>query len=102
ESDSTDVSAKHYAGRFNPRIKGLRPGATIAPRRLVAGPAASSRYGHYESRGWASWHLRRPDTCRYGRGDDSTGAERPCLVQGRIVARQYDHQCARILVHVVV
>src|SRR5262249_37101855 len=102
EPGSSDVSAEHIARGPDSRVEDVRSGAANAAGGLVAGAAASSGHGHHKGSGWAARNLRRPYASGYWRRDDPARAERPGVVQGRVVARQHDGQRAGILVHVLV
>src|SRR5262245_57813649 len=41
------VPPKHIAGGFDPCVEVVRPGATVAPGRLVKGAPTPSSYGHH-------------------------------------------------------
>ena len=97
-----DVSARHLAGRSDPRVEGVRPGAAVAAGRLVEGAAAPARDGYYQGGRRAARHLRRPRGSFHRRRDDQADAQRSGMVSRRAVARRQDHQRAGILVHVVV
>ena len=64
EPGAPDVSAKHVAGGFDPRVEGVRSGAATAAGRLVQGAAASAGARHHQGCRCAARHLRR-SRCRW-------------------------------------